>query len=102
MSTRRLGRSFWLATVAVALVCAGVVSGFASAAPDGLESVAERLGFAERAHEGASFGLAGYEVPGLDGRLSGGLAGVIGTLVVLALVTAITWRLRRRGSAEAG
>lgn len=93
----RRGRRFWLAGLAVALLCAGVLSGFASASPDGLERVAERLGFASAAREPLVAGpLAGYQVAGADGALSGGLAGVIGTLVVLAVGLLLGRLLRRR------
>jgi len=81
----------------VALLCAGVLSGFASASPDGLERVAARLGFASAAREPLVAGpLAGYQVAGGDGALSGGLAGVTGTLVVLAAGLLVARLLRRR------
>lgn len=81
------------------LVIAGVVSGFASGHPDGLEYVAESAGFAGSAqdHAGAGWPLADYAVAGVENaRLSGGLAGVIGTLVTLLLVGGVTWLVRRR------
>ena len=33
-----------------------------------------------------------------DGRLSGGLAGVVGVLVMLVLAGGLFWALRRRGA----
>lgn len=93
VSTRRL----LLAGLVVALVLAGVASFYASASPDGLNRVAGDLGFAsaERASGAESGPLAGYEVAGVgDSRLSGGLAGVLGCLVVLGLST-LLFRLRR-------
>ncbi len=90
------GRRWWLLGLAVALLGAGVLSGFASASPDGLEWVAERLGFASAAREPAVAGpLAGYQVPGVDPALSGGLAGVVGVVVVLALGLLLARLLRR-------
>jgi cobalt/nickel transport system permease protein/cobalt/nickel transport protein len=84
----------------VALVLAGVVSYYASASPDGLNRVAGDLGFAsaEQASAAQDGPLAGYETVGVDGRLSGGLAGVIGCLVVLASTTGLM--LLRRRSAQ--
>lgn len=91
------GRTLWLIGLGVALLCAGVLSGFASAFPDGLESVAETLGFATSAAGPVVTGpLAGYQLPGVgDERLSGGLAGVAGTLVVLGLGLLMSRLLRR-------
>lgn len=79
----------------IALLVAGVVSHYASTSPDGLNSVAGDLGFASSAQPSASGPLAGYEVSGLGHpRWSGGLAGVLGCLVVLA-VSSLVLRLRR-------
>nr|NLI49393.1 cobalt ABC transporter permease [Propionibacterium sp.] len=96
----RRGPAWWLVGLGVALLCAGVLSGFASASPDGLEWVTERLGFSAAAAEPVVAGpLAGYQVAGVtDGALSGGLAGVVGTLVVLA-VGLLLARLLRRSAA---
>jgi hypothetical protein len=102
--TRR-GRGFWAAAVALALLLAGVVSWYASTSPDGLERVAEDHGFVDRAEDHLldDSPLAGYGVEGVDDeRLSGGLAGVAGVLVTLA-VGAVVFRLvRRRGRGATG
>lgn len=101
---RPRGPALWWAGLGVALVCAGVLSFYASGAPDGLEWVAGQLGFAHAAgeHPGASSPLADYQVVGVaDPRLAGGLAGVAGTLVVLAAATGLAWALRRRPSERA-
>ncbi len=63
----------------LALVLLGVL--LASSAPDGLESVAEWLGFAERAEEGEAWSpFAGYEFRLIGSlwpaRVTAGLAGV--------------------------
>ena len=80
----------------VALLLAGVVSVYASAAPDGLERVAEDTGFADTAEEhAASEGpLADYQLS--NGRGSG-VAGVVGVVVVLVVATGGAYALRRRG-----
>lgn len=73
------------------LVCfglAGLVSGFASGSPDGLEKVAGDQGFLETAQDHALAGspLAGYQVQGVsNGRLSGGLAGLAGVSLTFGL-----------------
>ena len=97
MSTRR----FFVIALVVSLLVAGVASYYASAHPDGLEYVAEQTGFLDSAEDSAAADspLADYATSGVDdARLSGGIAGVIGVLVMLMLSTALFWALRRRGS----
>jgi hypothetical protein len=95
----------WGVGLFVALFLAGVVSFFASSSPDGLEWVAGQTGFEGAAGEHAALGyspLADYQIAGLDDpRLSGGLAGVIGTLLVLAIGLGLMWLLGRRSSQRA-
>lgn len=91
----------WVAAgiAVVALLLAGVVSYYASANPDGLEYVAGKTGFLDSASEhGAADGpLADYGTKGVDdARLSGGLAGVIGTVVVLLVAGGLVLLVRRR------
>jgi cobalt/nickel transport protein len=62
---------------------AGVVSFYASSDPDGLEKVAEDIGFIETAeeHTYADGALADYGVKGIENeRASVGVAGVIGVI----------------------
>jgi cobalt/nickel transport protein len=85
----------------VALLLAGVVSHYASRSPDGLNRVAGDEGFDGTAgtHATADGPLAGYRTKGVaDSRLSGGLAGVTGVLLVLVLAGGLTVVLRRRTS----
>lgn len=93
-------RTFVAVGVVAALLVAGVVSHFASSSPDGLEYVAERVGFADSARDSAAAGspLADYQVRGVENdALSGGLAGVAGALVVLVLAGGLALAVRRRG-----
>lgn len=72
----------------VSLIIAGFVSFYADPNPDGLERVAEDTGFIDSATDSANAGLptADYGIAGVeDERLSVGLAGVIG-VVVMAVV----------------
>lgn len=103
----RRNRGFLLVGLLVALLVAGVGSYYASSSPDGLEWSAEEEGFGHTAEDSgtADSPLADYAVTGVDdGRLSGGLAGVIGVAVTLALAGGLTMLLHRRGDAtpEAG
>ena len=97
----------WVAVgiAVVALLLAGVVSYYASANPDGLEYVAGQTGFLDNAsdHGAADGPLADYSAKGVDSpRLSGGLAGVIGTVVVLVLAGGLAMVVRRRSSSSSG
>jgi hypothetical protein len=94
-------RALVLAGLAVSLVLAGVVSYYASSDPDGLSYVAERLGFNRTAGAHASDGspLSGYAVRGVaDGRLSRGVAGILGVGLVGVIAFGLMFALRRRGS----
>jgi hypothetical protein len=91
-------RALLLTGLAVALVLAGVASFYASGHPDGLAFVAERLGFIQtQQHPSSTSPLAGYATKGIsDARLSGGVAGVVGVLVVGLLGGGLFAVLRRR------
>ena len=84
--------------LAVSLVLAGGVSYYASSHPDGLEKVAEDIGFLDSAEESAveDSPLAGYGVAGVENeRISGGLAGVIGVASTAAVSFGLFYALRR-------
>ena len=88
----------------VCVLIAGVLSAFASSHPDGLEFVAESLGFGASATSHASDGspLAGYAVRGLgDGPIAGGLAGLIGVAVVALVAFGLMRLLKRSAPAPA-
>jgi cobalt/nickel transport protein len=97
MTTRR----FVAVGLLLTLLVAGVASFYASSHPDGLEHVAEQTGFSDSAQESAASDspLADYSVDGVDdARLSGGLAGVIGCVLTLAIAGGLFMVLRRRGT----
>ncbi|MFI2260722.1 energy-coupling factor ABC transporter permease [Streptomyces tubercidicus] len=99
---RRSVRRVWLAGLAAALVCAGGISYYASADPDGLEKVAHDHGIDRKAedHAAKDSPLADYSVKDItNARLSGGLAGVIGVGATLAVGTGVFVVVRRRRSA---
>ena len=76
-------KKFLVSGFVVSLFLAGVVSFYASSDPDGLEKVAEDIGFLETAedHTYADGALADYGVKGIENeRASVGVAGVIGVI----------------------
>lgn len=88
----------------VALILAGVVSYYASGSPDGLERVSEDKGFADTATEHHTSGgpFADYSVKDIgNDRLAGGLAGVAGVVIVLALGSGLVYVVRRRTPSDA-
>lgn len=96
-------RWFLAAGAVAALVVAGVLSGFASGEPDGLERVAIDQGFDETAgdHATADSPLADYAVQGVqDERLSTGLAGIIGVAITLVVAGGLFYGLRLYGRAR--
>ncbi|NYF99203.1 PDGLE domain-containing protein [Janibacter cremeus] len=102
MKSKISTRTVVLAGVAVAVLLAAVVSFYASGSPDGLERVAESLGFSTSASDHAADGspLADYGVSGIaNARLSSGLAGIIGLAAVGILMAALT-RVLRRGDSD--
>lgn len=92
-------RTLLVVGVLVSLLLAGVVSFYASSHPDGLEFVAGEKGFLGSATDHASSGspFAEYATRGVeDARLSGGIAGVVGVIVVGAVAGGLFMALRRR------
>ncbi len=76
-------KKFLLSGFVISLFLAGVVSFYASSNPDGLEKVAQDIGFLDTAkeHTNADGVLADYGVKGIENeRASVGVAGVIGVI----------------------
>lgn len=89
--------TFLGAGLLIALVLAGVVSGFGSSEPDGLERVAIDKGLDETAddHPLAGSPLADYGVEGVENeRLGTGLAGVLGVVITLVAVVTVLYGVR--------
>ena len=96
---RRSNRGFFAALLLAALLVAGFGSYYASSHPDGLNFVAQKTGFIDQEKKSAAAGgpFAGYATKGVDDqRLSGGIAGVAGCLLVLTIGGSLFWVLRRR------
>jgi cobalt/nickel transport protein len=96
-------KKFYLGGAIVTLILASVVSFYASSNPDGLEKVAEKIGFIESAkeHSISDSPLADYGVKGIENsRVSVGAAGVIGVIVTggVASVLFLALARKKRGS----
>ena len=105
-------RRFVVLGLLVALLLAGVVSAFASASPDGLDSVTRAgctfnqadeivsgscLAQQARAHGLEDSPFAGYQTRGVAGAASTGVSGIVGVLVTLGIAFGLATVLRRRG-----
>ena len=93
-------RNTLLVGIAVAVVIGGVVSYFASPAPDGLEKTQEELGAAERVYavvdvSPVAFNEYNFKWLG-EGFWANAAAGTIGSLMVLAVVLGLGRLLARR------
>lgn len=96
-------KTFLILGLLIALLLAGGASFYASSNPDGLEYVAEKTGFLDTAEDPKTGDspFADYATTGVDNdRLSGGVAGVVGSLVVLVLAGGLAFAVRRRGRAH--
>ena len=85
---------------AVAVLIGGVVSYFASTSPDGLEKTQEKIGAAAPVHPGAQAPALVFREYGLkwigEGFWSNAIAGVTGTLLVMAILLVLGRLLKRR------
>ena len=103
MRFRLTPRTFLVVGLLAALLVAGVASYYASSHPDGLSAVAETTGFVDHGRASAtSHGpFAGYETRGIaDDRLSHGVAGIAGALLVLFVGGGLFRLLRRRSPGD--
>jgi hypothetical protein len=84
-----------LGIIAIVVVAAAF---FASGNPDGLERVAEDSGFIDAGRDNPFSIIGDYVFPGMDGPMATVVAGLIGVVVVLAVVWLIGALLARRRS----
>lgn len=87
--------------IVLALIVGILAAFFASASPDGLERVAEDVGFLETA-QGSAFSIfPDYVVPGISNEgLAGVLAIVVGTILLFIVGYAIARALRQRRQSQ--
>jgi hypothetical protein len=96
-------RKFFAGALLTSALLAGGVSFYASSSPDGLEKVAEDIGFIETAkdHAFSDFTLADYGIAGIENaRLSVGLAGLIGIGATALLATVLFMLIRKKSSSQ--
>ena len=96
-------RKFFAGALLTSALLAGGVSFYASSSPDGLEKVAEDIGFIEAAkdHAFSDFTLADYGIAGIENsRLSVGLAGLIGIGATALLATVLFMLIRKKSSSQ--
>lgn len=92
-------RKFLILGLLVSALLAGGASFYASSSPDGLEKVAQDVGFIDTAkdHANSDTALADYGVKGVENeRLSVGVAGVIGVIATGAISGGLFLLLRRK------
>ena len=92
-------RKFFAGAMLVSAILAGCVSNYASSHPDGLEKVAEDIGFIDSAkdHALSDSALADYGVSGVKSeRLSVGLAGLIGVIATALLSFGLFMLIRKK------
>jgi cobalt/nickel transport system permease protein len=95
--TREQGGLRWVVGGLLVALAVVLLSPWASADPDGLERVAEDVGFLAAAQASPFELLPDYTVPALGGTpMSTIVAGLVGALVVAGLVIGIARLLRRR------
>ncbi len=95
MSTKRIVQIGLVLSLFVAVF----VSFYASANPDGLEFVAEQVGFLNTAKDSAtgSSPLADYGLTGLENeRLSVGIAGIVGVLLTAVISFGLFTLIKKR------
>jgi len=90
------GKLVWTAGLLIAVALA-ILSPLASSNPDGLEWVAEQLGFLEAAQPSAYTLIPDYLLPGIpDEALATVVAGVVGTVIVFGAALAVAYTRRNR------
>ncbi len=96
-STRRPGRRWWIAGLALAALVVVVLAPLASGDPDGLNRVAADTGFIGQARNVIGGLLSGYQVPLVgDPALSKVLAGLLGVAIVFLVIVGVGRLLARR------
>jgi len=96
-------RKFFAGALLASVLFAGGVSFYASSSPDGLEKVAEDVGFIGTAkdHTFGDFTLSDYGIAGFENaRLSVGLAGLIGVGATALLASGLFMLIRKKAPSK--
>lgn len=91
----------WLVPVTGTLLVAGVLSLLASSWPDGLERVAENLGFinlAENVRVEVPTPFADYTISGINEKIGTSISGLLGTTICFVLAFFITKFISRKSA----
>ena len=94
---------WWHGALIACVFIAAILSPFASPWPDGLERVAELLGFAARVEGPApvSAPMPDYVFPGISSEgIATAVAGILGTLLVFAVLYAVGRMLAKDGKSN--
>jgi len=88
LSARQRMKRDWRWIFVVALGIGGIVSLYASSAPDGLARVAEMQGFSDRGSQSLAAMIPNYAISGISNPVSAkSLAGMVGSGAVFAVLT---------------
>lgn len=99
-ATPARGGRGWIIGGVIAAVAVVVLAPLASADPDGLERVAQDMGFLARGQDAPYTVLPDYTIPGLgESGLSTIIAGLVGIVVVALLAYGAAYAVRRRRTA---
>lgn len=95
---------WWIAGLAIAGLVVILLAPLASPDPDGLERVAEDRGFIQAAESAVYEVMPDYTIPGVDdAAITTIVAGLIGVVIVFALMWGLgTLLARRRRAADRG
>ena len=92
-------RYWWVAALLIVVVAVVLLAPMSSSSPDGLERVAIDVGFADQGSDAAYEILPGYSVPFLgDSALSLIMAGIIGVVLIVALMWLLGRVMARRAA----
>jgi hypothetical protein len=90
-------RRWWIGGLVIAVLVVVVLAPLASPDPDGLERVAEDLGFIDRAENLVGGLLGDYAIPGIeDPAVSTIVSGLIGITIVMLVIIGVGRLLARR------
>ncbi len=95
-------KKYWWVVGLLLAVAVAFLSPLASSYPDGLERVAEDVGFIDRAQDAPYETMPDYTFPGIENEaVSTIAAGVVGTILLFGLGYGLAWILRRRSDVVA-